>query len=759
MTVETVVNLDDLNPALPGPADPKSEGDDHIRNLKKALLEAFAGFTGAVLITGTDGGAANVYTLAPSDPIEAYGLRMHVAFSPAASNTGACTLNVSSLGAKPLRAVDGTELVAGDLVAGLVYGAIYTGTEFRLAGPTKNYVDQLAFSTALPNQTGNAGKFLRTNGAGASWEYPGINALHPLVTDNITLAASHQYVPVQMAALGRSITLPGATTLPLGGPQIIIDNSEGRHPVGIRSSGGVLVGALAAGGSAVLSLRDNSTAAGEWVVTGNGIEPGFITLDTALSSTYLGDVLGPFVALDDNTSIHFAALSAGFAAFVVDNAGKAVSTPVTIDTNTAWVPKAAFKISATQAILFYGSTGSVTTQKAVVLTISGTSPTLSLSVGTPVSFVTATGSPAWGGEDSIGAPKIAQLTATLYIASLTEGTNTAVIAASVSGSTITLGAQANIVTAGTVATSTATYSLSSSTALVFYLTGAGPYTVNSVVVSVSGVTCTIGAPVASGSKNNALPPVTAILSSTKALLALGNNSGVFVKIVSISGASITLGTEDSVEAVLSALGYTDNAATRYNAHLSALSSSSALLWYVDGNGVSRALVLTESAGAITKGPILYRSFSIAASGTSGFGAILPIGSSDFLSIVQNGIADAWRNIAVSHRINGNSISYGGGAVLTSLSGKPSASAFPATRLASGDYVVVGANSSGLPVLRTNGDSIDQRGVIALPNLTSPTTYPLAAVSARRLVLLGGTSGTTVSATGAQLRILNIEVAA
>ena len=34
---------------------------------------------------------------------------------------------------------------------------------------TKAYVDSTAFSAALPNQTGNAGKFVTTNGTSASW--------------------------------------------------------------------------------------------------------------------------------------------------------------------------------------------------------------------------------------------------------------------------------------------------------------------------------------------------------------------------------------------------------------------------------------------------------------------------------------------------------------------------------------------------------------------------------------------------------------
>jgi len=171
MTIESVTNLSDLDPALPGATDPKSEGDDHIRNLKNALLEAFAGFLGAVMVTGTDGGAANAYTLTPFDPLEAYGPRMAVVFSPAATNTGPSTLNISSLGAKQLVSVSSAPLVAGDLAVGCIYVAVYDGTRFRLASVTKNYVDQLAFNTTLPTAPSDTKPYdlVSANGS-ASWQ-------------------------------------------------------------------------------------------------------------------------------------------------------------------------------------------------------------------------------------------------------------------------------------------------------------------------------------------------------------------------------------------------------------------------------------------------------------------------------------------------------------------------------------------------------------------------------------------------------------
>lgn len=126
------------------------------------LAQSFAGFSGAIIVTGTDAGAVNAYTVTPSPAIDAYDNRMLVIFSPSISNNGAVTLSISGLPAKAVKSVSGTALVSGDLTAGNYFVAIYNGSEFRLLSITKNYADQLAFNTALP--AGTADNFLTTNG-------------------------------------------------------------------------------------------------------------------------------------------------------------------------------------------------------------------------------------------------------------------------------------------------------------------------------------------------------------------------------------------------------------------------------------------------------------------------------------------------------------------------------------------------------------------------------------------------------------------
>lgn len=153
MAAENVTYLGDLNPATPTGAEPKSDGDDHVRNIKKGLRQSFAGFLGAILVTGTDGGAANAYTLTPAQALLAYSAKMLAVFVPTVSNTGATTLNISGLGAKEIVSVAGVPLVAGDITAGRFYTAFYDGVRFRLDNVTQNYVDQLVISGTVPGVT------------------------------------------------------------------------------------------------------------------------------------------------------------------------------------------------------------------------------------------------------------------------------------------------------------------------------------------------------------------------------------------------------------------------------------------------------------------------------------------------------------------------------------------------------------------------------------------------------------------------------
>lgn len=267
----SVTNIADLNAAWPSAADPKSNGDDHIRNLKTALKNDFAGFTGAVIVTGTDGGAINAYTLTPAQPLPAYGTKMIAVFAPISGNTGEATLNISGLGVKALTSVDGAPLVSGDIEFGTIYSAYYDGTKFRLLSVTKNYVDQKAFSSALPAQPGGVTPaVLRSIGGVASFGEPGIKGtdIASAATINLT-TASGDLVHVTGTTTITAITIPvgaertvifdGALTLTHGaalllpGAQNITTAANDRMIVRGDTAGAVVVAYIPASGKPVVS--------------------------------------------------------------------------------------------------------------------------------------------------------------------------------------------------------------------------------------------------------------------------------------------------------------------------------------------------------------------------------------------------------------------------------------------------------------------------------------------------------------------------
>lgn len=188
MALETGSFIDDLVATNPVSAsDLVRYGAAHLQLIKTVVKNSFAGASGAILVAAADSSVtANTITLTPTPALSEYTTRMLVVWLQAVTNTGATTINISGLGAKPVVSVANAALTSGDLVSGRVYVGVYDGTSVQLTAPTKNYVDQLAFSAELPAQTGKS--ILVTDGVNASWaaDQTG-NARKFLTTDGNTL--------------------------------------------------------------------------------------------------------------------------------------------------------------------------------------------------------------------------------------------------------------------------------------------------------------------------------------------------------------------------------------------------------------------------------------------------------------------------------------------------------------------------------------------------------------------------------------------
>lgn len=70
-----------------------------------------------------------------------------------------------------------------------------------------DFVNSAAFASALPGQTGSAGKFVTTNGSAASWSYPVLNPV--VITGNTTAAPGNFYI---LSSAGITLTIPTSFT-------------------------------------------------------------------------------------------------------------------------------------------------------------------------------------------------------------------------------------------------------------------------------------------------------------------------------------------------------------------------------------------------------------------------------------------------------------------------------------------------------------------------------------------------------------------
>lgn len=110
---------------------------------------------GTNIFAATSGGTANTYTATMGDTRTSNQDGDRLIFEVAATNTGASTLNVDTIGPISIVRPDGSALVAGDLVAGLFYEVLFDSTNNRFQMMTVSS----AFLTDLNNRVTWAGEW------------------------------------------------------------------------------------------------------------------------------------------------------------------------------------------------------------------------------------------------------------------------------------------------------------------------------------------------------------------------------------------------------------------------------------------------------------------------------------------------------------------------------------------------------------------------------------------------------------------------
>ncbi|MEW6039933.1 MAG: hypothetical protein AB1633_00230 [Elusimicrobiota bacterium] len=110
-------------------------------NIKTALSSLFASkdnVQAGSIIYAADSGSTDAYAITLTPAPSAYTAGMVIHFKANTANTGACTLNVNSLGAKTIKKNYNSDLADNDIKAGQFVSVIYDGTNFQLLSPIAN---------------------------------------------------------------------------------------------------------------------------------------------------------------------------------------------------------------------------------------------------------------------------------------------------------------------------------------------------------------------------------------------------------------------------------------------------------------------------------------------------------------------------------------------------------------------------------------------------------------------------------------------
>jgi len=116
----------------------EGQAPSSVNDSARAMMAATAKYRDDIAGAIVTGGTSTAYTVASYqvfDTLAHLGGQM-IAFTPHVTNGATVTLNVDSLGSKPLRAAPNTELLAGVLIQGTPYVAMYNNTDgaFYLRG-------------------------------------------------------------------------------------------------------------------------------------------------------------------------------------------------------------------------------------------------------------------------------------------------------------------------------------------------------------------------------------------------------------------------------------------------------------------------------------------------------------------------------------------------------------------------------------------------------------------------------------------------
>jgi len=241
------------------------------------ISQVQSSFGSFMTVSGTDTITATV-----SPALTAYTAGQMFAFVAANTNTGAVTINISSLGAKAITKTGNTALSSGDLTANYLFVIVYDGTQFQVVGVSATTFTNLTISGVLT--LSGAGVQLTSSGTGA-WKMPvGTTGQRPtgasgLIRLNSTIGEPEWYDAVN------AVWLPFRT-----GPNYSVNylvvaggGGGGGSTAGGGGAGGLLTtsASLTTGTAYTVTVGAGGAAGSTSVKGSNGSNSSIVTIATA----------------------------------------------------------------------------------------------------------------------------------------------------------------------------------------------------------------------------------------------------------------------------------------------------------------------------------------------------------------------------------------------------------------------------------------------------------------------------------------------
>lgn len=303
-------------------------------------------------------------------------------------------------------------------------------------------------------------------------------------TDVMLTSASAGLQRISMTAAGLAIHLPDATTCHVVGAQFVIRN-DGQYQFIVRDSAGLLISVLNPRDSVFVMLSDNSTAAGLWAI-GNLSEWDYLQKYYQDASSVIdataANVFGGMYQISGSSYVAIYGVGSNINGLLLSIVGTSVTVLGSATLVTGGAPGAARAgvakvavLSATQFMLVYYNT-STTYANAVIVNISGSTMT----PATPIAIAAAASSSSC----LCCVPLSSTAAMVFWYQSATTNQNAAI--ATVSASTISLGAAFTIGTPGDIMAT----ALSATSVLCVFQWSSYPSN-NVFVLGVSGTTVSV----------------------------------------------------------------------------------------------------------------------------------------------------------------------------------------------------------------------------------------------------------------------------